>query len=207
MRHQSSRAAVCILLLSSIAAMPSTAWAKKKMRPVNPEHLVELWLEENNVCRGTLDPDRRGASCEVREAYGKRLEANGWCYGEEGQIGSQMVWHQCGGMGDTPVVLACSGKTLSFEGGVVKWSRKWDNEVLTIDKVQLSVRHNNEPEGPTLTGVTDTYYSWHQDSTLITDGSFNRIAGTGEERMTTQDPSIVFFNYYESCTIAPAPRF
>jgi hypothetical protein len=105
-------------------------------------------------------------------------------------------------------VLACSGKTVVFgEGGVLKSSRTWDNEILVIDPRKFTVRHNDEPEGPTITVVSDTHYSWHQDSTLITDGSFNRISGTGEERLTMHSPGFLAKNFYESCRIAPAPRF
>lgn len=214
---QKAPKALCIILMgASLIVASQSAQAKKKARNYDPQTLVQLWLQENYKCRGGLPDDpRTDVACEVREAYGKRLEAQGWCYGEPGQMGSQMVWHQCTdgqaallAAPDAPIVLACSGKTMVFgEYGVLKSSRTWDNEILVIDQRKFTVRHNDEPTGPTLTAVTDTHYSWHQDSTLITDGSFNRISGTGEERMTMHFPGFLAKNFYENCRVAPAPRF
>ncbi len=198
-----------------------TALAAKKQIPT--DRLVNLWLQVNGECRGGRPDDpRTDAACEVREVYDKKLEARGWCYGEPGQYGSQMVWHECGSGSShpaflvtpkipaqlRPVVLSCSGKTVVFgENAVVKSSRTWDSETLTIDQSNMSVVHNDEPESATLTRVTSAHYMWHQDATLITDGSFNRINGTGEERMTMHVPGFLAINYYEHCATAPKPRF
>lgn len=87
----------------------------------------------------------------------------------------------------------------------LKSSRTWENVILTIDVKSRTVRHDDDPEMDELTNATPTHYSWHQDKTLITDGSFNRIAGSGEVRMTMDSPGFLMKNVYESCKVAPAP--
>lgn len=109
---------------------------------------------------------------------------------------------------DSTVVISCSGKTVVMgEGGVVKSTRSWDSVVLRIDPIAMTVRHDDEPTGPRLTKVSNTHYTWYENATLITEGSFNRLNGTGEERLTMQTPGFLAKNFYERCELAPKPRF
>lgn len=111
--------------------------------------------------------------------------------------------------GDSAIlVLTCSGKTDNKKYGVLTSSRTWQDEVLTIDPTKKTVRHNDEPSGPTITRSTSTHHTWHEDgSVLVTEGSFNRLNGTAEERMTIPNTGMLSVNYYEHCVRAPPPRF
>ena len=56
--------------------------------------LLKLYGEEDGHCRGTFDVGTL-AACDLRNRYGEKLEALGWCYGKAGQAGYQMSWHKC----------------------------------------------------------------------------------------------------------------
>jgi hypothetical protein len=58
--------------------------------------MIRLWHEANLQCRGGAGDDQSTHdACDEREAYGKRLDALGWCYGRKGESGYQMKWHRC----------------------------------------------------------------------------------------------------------------
>jgi hypothetical protein len=60
------------------------------------KEIVDTWLRSNELCRGESgDKPVTWAWCEVREALGVVLELRNWCYGTEGQGGTQMIWHKC----------------------------------------------------------------------------------------------------------------
>lgn len=62
----------------------------------DPKTMVTLWYQANDACRGGPgDSKATWAACDEREAYGKRLDQLGWCYGKRGQYGYQMKWHVC----------------------------------------------------------------------------------------------------------------
>ena len=79
-----------ILLFASLAAALAQAPA-----PASVEALVKRWHVLNSDCRGSSPPisDR---ACDERPKVAAQLARLGWCYGMKGQIGAQMVWHQCG---------------------------------------------------------------------------------------------------------------
>lgn len=63
-----------------------------------PAHISELLSREgemNRRCRGT-----EGATsptvCDQRNELGRQLNAQGWCYGRDGEFGYQNEWHVCG---------------------------------------------------------------------------------------------------------------
>lgn len=62
----------------------------------DPQTMIRLWAEANGACRGgpgnskaTLD------ACDERDAYSKRLDQLGWCYGRKGESSYQYAWHRC----------------------------------------------------------------------------------------------------------------
>jgi hypothetical protein len=78
----------------------------------------------NDMCRDGPgnDPKTKGI-CEQRDATVERLKSLGWCYGDPGQAGYQMVWHRCaGGAGPAPASAArqvrgaCTKASSTFEG-------------------------------------------------------------------------------------------
>lgn len=78
--------AVCDKTFSSVKA-----W----FPPSESETLVKRWLDENNTCRGSSGPASDKA-CKQREITSGKLSSLGWCYGKNGQVGSDMWWHRCG---------------------------------------------------------------------------------------------------------------
>jgi len=64
---------------------------------VAPIRILSQWYDQNALCRGTVGSTEKSATaCIQREAIAVKLKAVGWCYGEEGQAGYQMDWHDCG---------------------------------------------------------------------------------------------------------------
>lgn len=67
----------------------------KKAR--EPLRIISQWQTQNGDCRGGAgNSEETLKACDRREAVGAKLEAVGWCYGREGEAGSQMEWHICG---------------------------------------------------------------------------------------------------------------
>lgn len=85
------------LLFASIAGASAQTPA-----PASVEDLVKRWHVLNSDCRGSSPPisDR---ACDERPKVATQLARLGWCYGKKGQIGAQMVWHQCGKVSLTDV--------------------------------------------------------------------------------------------------------
>lgn len=62
----------------------------------DPKTMQRLWHEANGQCRGgSGDDPKTDLACDEREAYSKRLNQLGWCYGKEGEAGYQHKWHRC----------------------------------------------------------------------------------------------------------------
>lgn len=62
-----------------------------------PVRIISQWYDQNSACRGGAGNDEKTlAACQSREAISAKLEAVGWCYGREGEVGYQMDWHRCG---------------------------------------------------------------------------------------------------------------
>jgi hypothetical protein len=58
--------------------------------------LLATWDTLNGRCRGGSGDDQNTLdACDEREKIAGQLTARGWCYGEPGQAGYQMVWHPC----------------------------------------------------------------------------------------------------------------
>ncbi|MDP2358569.1 MAG: hypothetical protein Q8M31_21290 [Beijerinckiaceae bacterium] len=105
------------------------------------------------------------------------------------------------------MILNCSGRTIFYEKGEVKSNREWTGEIIIIDTIKKTVRHNAEPEGPTITSISRSHITWSQRATLITEGWLDRINGKAEERMTTSVPGWLAVNYFEICEKSPGARF
>ncbi len=62
----------------------------------DPQTMIRLWHEANGACRGgSGDSKVTMNACEERDAYSKRLDQLGWCYGRNGEYSYQYVWHRC----------------------------------------------------------------------------------------------------------------
>ncbi|PZR93485.1 MAG: hypothetical protein DI537_10205 [Stutzerimonas stutzeri] len=62
----------------------------------DPKTMQRLWFEANGACRGgSGDDPKTHLACDEREAYAKRLNQLGWCYGKKGEFGYQQKWHRC----------------------------------------------------------------------------------------------------------------
>ena len=86
------RVAVVILSLTS---------GLTAIRPVAAQtaasELIHLWDDANDCCRGGHGDDpETDAACEERERYATRLDELNFCYGREGEYGSDTSWHRCG---------------------------------------------------------------------------------------------------------------
>ncbi len=77
----------------AISAVISGADAQSRN---DPKTMQRLWHEANGQCRGASGDDPKTLlACDEREAYGKRLDQLGWCYGKHGEAGYQHKWHRC----------------------------------------------------------------------------------------------------------------
>lgn len=82
------------ILIVCAALLPLSAVAQSRN---DPRTMQRLWYQANEQCRGGSGDDPRTlAACDEREAYSKRLNQLGRCYGKEGQAGYQIEWHRCG---------------------------------------------------------------------------------------------------------------
>ncbi len=60
--------------------------------------LIRQWSGENERCRGgSGDDPATGQACDDREATGGKIDALGWCYGEDADYGYQAKWARCKG--------------------------------------------------------------------------------------------------------------
>jgi hypothetical protein len=60
--------------------------------------LIRQWHDENERCRGGHGDDpATGQACDDREATGGKIDALGWCYGEDAEYGYQAKWARCKG--------------------------------------------------------------------------------------------------------------
>lgn len=63
----------------------------------DPNTLQNLWNQQDTACQGGAGDDpATQTACNARDVYDAELRASGWCYGEPGDSGYQMSWHQCG---------------------------------------------------------------------------------------------------------------
>ncbi len=65
--------------------------------PGDAQSLLQRFEQLNGRCRGGSGNDpATWAACDERERLGPRLNALGWCFGREGEMGAEMQWHRCG---------------------------------------------------------------------------------------------------------------
>ena len=74
---------------------PSVVRARRQAATSNLQSLLTLEGDANDRCRGG-GVDDVWAACAERTEYVEALHAHGMCYGKQGQIGADMVWHRCG---------------------------------------------------------------------------------------------------------------
>jgi hypothetical protein len=61
-----------------------------------PSSLFTKWYALNEACRGGHGDDpKTDEACRIRQQVSHAIYARGYCYGKEGQGGSQMEWHRC----------------------------------------------------------------------------------------------------------------
>lgn len=76
--------------------IPKDVSDNKNHEIVSVDGLISRWIEAENKCRGGPGDDpETDMACEEREQIDSRLTAAGWCYGEPGQYGYEMKWHEC----------------------------------------------------------------------------------------------------------------
>ena len=200
-----------ILMNLGFLLFSSQAMSGENNTPV--QKLIDRWYMENSNCRGSYDTKVIEKYCDLRNVTDQKLGAAGWCYGEPNQPGNLAVWHPCPAKVGKPsesqglLILNCRGKTLRYYKLKLLVSRDWSDEVLYIDTKKMTVRHNNDPVGPTITDITPTHYTWFEKGVLTIEGTFNRLNGTGQERITTGEPGILYTNEYEFCEKAPPAKF
>ncbi len=60
--------------------------------------LMAQWYDQNDRCRGgSGDDPATGQACDEREVTGGKIDALGWCYGEDAEYGYQARWARCKG--------------------------------------------------------------------------------------------------------------
>ncbi len=74
---------------------PSVVRARRQAATSNLQSLLTLEGDANDRCRGG-GVDDVWAACAERTEYVEALHVRGMCYGKQGQIGADMVWHRCG---------------------------------------------------------------------------------------------------------------
>jgi hypothetical protein len=76
---------------------PSVVRARRQASTPNMplQSLLTLEGDANDRCRGG-GVDDIWAACAERTEYVEALHVRGMCYGKQGQIGADMVWHRCG---------------------------------------------------------------------------------------------------------------
>lgn len=83
------RITLALAILVGLQAYP--AWAAPK-----PGEMIAEWTRLNSLCRGgSGDNPATMKACGERDALTPRIEAAGWCYGQNGQSGYQYQWHAC----------------------------------------------------------------------------------------------------------------
>jgi hypothetical protein len=76
---------------------PPSNTSPHKWTLMTATEVIEITRYANHQCRGGLGDEREPlAWCGVREALVDILELRGYCYGQWGQGGTEMDWHQCG---------------------------------------------------------------------------------------------------------------
>jgi hypothetical protein len=76
--------------LALAAATPSLAQDAETKQLLRDESVL------NDNCRGgSGDDTQTWQACGARDYVGFMLAQRGYCYGKEGQIGTEMEWHQC----------------------------------------------------------------------------------------------------------------
>lgn len=65
-------------------------------RPAQVSQLLTQWSVLNSACRGGAGNEpATDQACRERDVVGSALERAGMCYGEPGQAGYEMTWHNC----------------------------------------------------------------------------------------------------------------
>jgi hypothetical protein len=75
---------------------PSGRESAKPATASPPASLLKVWTAENLRCRRSSGADPMDRSCERRSEVSARLNAIGWCYGRQNEIGAEYDWHRCG---------------------------------------------------------------------------------------------------------------
>ena len=98
---------------------PSQSQSRLNSGSTASETLVKRWQTANGSCRGDTYSINTELACEERAKLGAQLVRLGWCYGKKGQIGAQMMWHECTSTSLTGAekpsnLLALAGRALSI---------------------------------------------------------------------------------------------
>jgi hypothetical protein len=88
----------CALLQQKLGAAADAR--KATAAPENPSQELALLIAEeeklNDKCRGGSGDDKATLeACDERDALYKKIEANNWCWGHDGQIGADRTWEPC----------------------------------------------------------------------------------------------------------------
>ena len=58
--------------------------------------MIVNWNDLNGKCRGgSGDDPKTFQACEARDALSPKIEAQGFCYGENAEFGYQQRWEVC----------------------------------------------------------------------------------------------------------------
>ena len=81
---------------ASIAMMAMSGGTAVAQTAVDAAGLLQLVEMANGLCRGgSGDRPETEIACQVRDDLVRRLREVGWCYGEAGPAGHQMLRHRC----------------------------------------------------------------------------------------------------------------
>ena len=100
--------AIRATVVTLICAISSPSYEARAQSAAS--ELIHLWDSANDRCRGGGGDDpKTNAACDERERYSTRLDELGFCYGHQGDYGSDMYWHHCDARSIRPNRSASSG--------------------------------------------------------------------------------------------------
>lgn len=85
------------ILVFGLLSVPSFSLLATTVQASPAHDLIDLAVEIDAICRGSSSSDRHLVEtvCCIRSKFDVALNRMGYCYGKDGQVGSEMEWHKC----------------------------------------------------------------------------------------------------------------
>lgn len=95
-RYFSISLTAALTLILALAACVEQGTGQPGSGAGDAKAMILRWTELNTLCRsGSGDNPATLQACEDRDALGRQLEAQGFCYGENDEFGFQADWAVC----------------------------------------------------------------------------------------------------------------